>query len=192
MIHYSAICESGASIGSGTKVWHFCHVVAGARVGRDCVIGQGCFVSGSARIGNGVRLQNHVSVYDGVELEDFVFCGPSVVFTNVRVPRSEISRKAAFEATVVERGASIGANATVRCGVRIGRYAMIGAGSVVTRDVPAFALVVGNPARRIGWVGRSGSRLGFDEHGRATCRETGARYLLSGDRVTELDETEAG
>jgi UDP-2-acetamido-3-amino-2,3-dideoxy-glucuronate N-acetyltransferase len=186
VIHYSAICESGAEIGSGTKVWHFCHVVAGARIGANCVVGQGCFVASSARIGNGVRLQNHVSVYDGVELGDYVFCGPSVVFTNVRVPRSEISRREQFERTVVERGASLGANATIRCGVRIGRYAMVGAGAVVTHDVPAFALVVGNPAAAIGWVGRGGSRLAFDASGLATCRETGLVYRLNADHVEEL------
>jgi UDP-2-acetamido-3-amino-2,3-dideoxy-glucuronate N-acetyltransferase len=186
MIHYSAICESGAEVGQGTKIWHFCHVVAGARIGEACVVGQGCFIAATARIGNGVRLQNHVSVYDGVELEDYVFCGPSVVFTNVRIPRSEISRKAQFERTVVERGASIGANATIRCGVRIGRYAMIGAGAVVTRDVPAFALVVGTPAACVGWVGRGGSRLEFDRGGQATCTETGFAYRLLGDHVQEL------
>lgn len=186
MIHYTAICETGARVGRGTKIWHFCHVLAGAVIGEDCVIGQGCFIAASACVGNGVRLQNHVSVYDGVELHDFVFCGPSVVFTNVRIPRSEISRKAEFERTVVERGASLGANTTVRCGIRIGRYAMIGAGSVVTKDVPPFALVVGNPAHCIGWVGRGGSRLEFDENGAARCRETGYEYRLIDECVEEL------
>lgn len=160
--------------------------MAGAHIGERCVVGQGCFIAATARIGNGVRLQNHVSVFDGVELEDFVFCGPSVVFTNVRVPRSEISRREHFERTVVERGASIGANATIRCGVRIGRYAMIGAGSVVTRDVPAFALVVGNPAKPIGWVGRGGERLEFDDLGASVCAVTGLRYCLSEGHVSEL------
>lgn len=186
MIHYTAICEAGARVGSGTKVWHFCHIVSGAQIGDGCVVGQGCYIAATARLGQGVRLQNHVSVYDGVELDDFVFCGPSVVFTNVRIPRSEIPRRDQFERTVVERGASIGANATVRCGVRIGRYAMIGAGAVVTRDVPAFALVVGNPAACIDWVGRGGTRLGFDADGFATCPETGFRYQLREGYVAEL------
>lgn len=186
MIHYSAICEAGARVGQGTKIWHFCHVVSGARVGDSCVVGQGCFIAGSAVIGNGVRLQNHVSVYDGVVLEDFVFCGPGVVFTNVRIPRSEISRREHYERTFVERGASIGANATIRCGVRIGRYAMVGAGSVVTHDVPAFALVVGNPAKPTGWVGRGGERLAFDESGRARCSETGYDYEFSAGKLEEL------
>lgn len=186
MIHYTAICEAGATIGAGTKIWHFCHVVAGARIGEHCSVGQGCFIAATARLGNGVRLQNHVSVYDGVELDDFVFCGPSVVFTNVRTPRVELPRREQFERTVVERGASIGANSTIRCGVRVGRYAMIGAGAVVTRDVPAFALVVGNPAAVIGWVGRGGTRLHFDAAGAASCAETGFRYRFAAGRVEEL------
>lgn len=183
MIHVSAFCE-GAHIGAGTKVWHFCHLMPGAKVGDDCVIGQGCFIAAGARVGNGVRLQNNVSVYDGVELEDYVFCGPSVVFTNVRTPRSEISRKHDYERTVVERGVSIGANATIRCGIRIGRYAMIGAGAVVVHDVPAFSLVVGNPSTSIGWVGRGGNRLTLLDN-RATCPETGYRYELSSGVLVE-------
>jgi UDP-2-acetamido-3-amino-2,3-dideoxy-glucuronate N-acetyltransferase len=186
MIHPSAICEAGSQIGPGTKVWHFCHVMTGATIGRECVLGQGCFVAGSARLGNGVRLQNHVSVFDGVCLEDFVFCGPGVTFTNVRTPRSEFPRRDKFEATLVKRGASIGANSTVRCGIEIGDYAMIGAGSVVVRDVPAFALMVGNPAKQIGWVGRGGQRLNFDALGRAKCPDSGRSYLLERGLLVEL------
>lgn len=187
MIHPSATCESGAILGEGTKVWHFCHVMSGARLGAGCVIGQGCFIASGAKLGDGVRLQNNVSVYDGVTLEDFVFCGPSVVFTNVRTPRAEISRKHCYEPTRVERGASLGANSTIRCGVTIGRYAMVGAGSVVVTDVAPFSLVVGNPAVAVGWVGRGGSRLTFDQEGQAVCIETGYRYQLRDGRVTEYD-----
>ncbi len=186
MIHPTALCEPGALLGAGTKVWHFCHIMAGAVLGDACMIGQGCFLAGSAKLGNGVRLQNNVSVYDGVILGDYVFCGPSVVFTNVRTPRSEFPRKNAYEPTIVERGASLGANSTIRCGVRIGRYAMIGAGAVVVSDVPAFGLVVGNPARRVGWVGRGGARLTFDKGGAAVCPETRYRYHLSAEGVEEV------
>ncbi len=186
MIHPSAVCEPGAVVGEGTKIWHFCHVMAGATIGSDCVLGQGCFVASTATLGSGVRLQNNVSVFDGVVLQDYVFCGPSVVFTNVRAPRAEISRRGNYEATVVERGASLGANSTIRCGVRIGRYAMVGAGTVVVKDVPAFALVVGNPAVQVGWVGRGGRRLGFDADGHARCEETQRDYRLVNGRVEEV------
>ena len=188
MIHYTSICESGARIGVATKVWHFCHIVAGAEVGPKCVIGQGCFIAGRAKLGTGVRLQNNVSVYDAVQLGDYVFCGPSVVFTNVRTPRAEYPRREHFEATTVERGASLGANSTIRCGVRIGRYALVGAGAVVTQDVPAFAMVQGNPCKQVGWVGRGGTRLRFDEEGTATCPSSGFRYLLRGEVVEEVND----
>lgn len=187
MIHPSAICEAGSSIGQGTKVWHFCHVMKGATVGANCVLGQGCFLAATARLGNGVRLQNHVSVFDGVVLEDFVFCGPGVVFTNVRTPRSEFPRRDAYETTWVKRGASLGANATIRCGVVIGQYALIGAGAVVVRDVPAFALMAGNTAKQIGWVGRGGQRLQFDAANRARCPDSGYSYVLEADRLVELE-----
>lgn len=186
MIHPSAICEPGAVIGEGTKIWHFCHVMAGATIGRNCVLGQGCFVASTAKVGSGVRLQNNVSVFDGVVLQDYVFCGPSVVFTNVRVPRAEISRRGSYETTVVERGASLGANSTIRCGVHIGRYAMVGAGTVVVKDVPPFALIVGNPGVQVGWVGRAGQRLQFDVHGHAHCAETEHEYRLVHGRVEEV------
>lgn len=188
MIHPSAVCEPGSKIGEGSKVWHFCHVMAGAQIGRGCVLGQGCFVSGRAKVGDGVRLQNHVSVFDGVVLEDFVFCGPGVTFTNVRTPRAEFPRRDKFERTVIKRGASLGANATVRCGVVVGEYALVGAGSVVVRDVPAFALVAGNPARQLGWVGRGGTKLSFDQRRRAHCPDSGRAYELRGQSLVELEE----
>jgi UDP-2-acetamido-3-amino-2,3-dideoxy-glucuronate N-acetyltransferase len=157
-VHDSAVVDHGASIGAGTKVWHFVHVMPGARIGERSVIGQGCFI-GNVRIGDHVHIQNNVSVYDGVTLEDHVFAGPSCVFTNVINPRSEVSRKHEYRPTLVKRGASIGANATIVCGVTIGEYAFVGAGAVVRTDVPPYALVVGVPARRIGWMCACGERL---------------------------------
>ncbi|HJZ85252.1 MAG TPA: acyltransferase [Polyangia bacterium] len=156
--HPTAAVDSGAQIGDGTRIWHFCHVSAGARIGRDCVLGQNVYV-GNVRVGDRVKIQNNVSVYDGVELEDGVFCGPSCVFTNVWNPRAEIGRKQEFRATRVRRGATIGANATILCGLTIGEYAMVGAGAVVTRDVPPYALVVGTPARPVGWMCACGGKL---------------------------------
>ncbi|MFU8803159.1 MAG: acyltransferase [Bradymonadaceae bacterium] len=158
-VHDTAIIDEGARIGEGTKVWHWVHVCAGAQIGNDCVLGQNVFVAGTVRIGDGVKIQNNVSVYDGVIVEDDVFLGPSMVFTNVVNPRAFVSKKDEFKATLVRRGATIGANATILCGVEIGEYAFVGAGSVVIRDVPSHGLVVGNPARRIGWVCRCGERL---------------------------------
>ena len=158
-IHPTAVVDDGALIGEGTKVWHFCHVSAGARIGRDCSLGQNVYVAPTAVIGDGVRIQNNVSIYDGVELEDGVFVGPSAVFTNVTRPRSEHPRKALYEKTHVGHGATIGANATIVCGNSLGRYAFIGAGAVVTHDVPPHALMVGNPARRLGWACACGEHL---------------------------------
>jgi UDP-2-acetamido-3-amino-2,3-dideoxy-glucuronate N-acetyltransferase len=173
-----AVVDAGAVIGPRTKVWHFCHVMAGAKIGADCSFGQGCFVAGRARVGDRVRVQNNVSVYDGVELEDEVFVGPSAVFTNVTNPRAAISRRGEFRKTLVSRGATIGANATVVAGVTLGEHAFVAAGAVVTRDVPAFALVAGVPAKQIGWMSRHGERLELDTEGRAACRATGERYRL--------------
>jgi len=166
--------DDGAIIGAGTKVWHFCHVMKGARIGRDCVLGQNVFVAATAVLGDNVKVQNNVSIYAGVELGDDVFVGPSAVFTNVSTPRSAVSRKHAFERTVVGRGATIGANATIVCGNELGAHCFVGAGSVVTRDVPAFALVLGSPARKVGWMCACGARLRKS----MTCEECGARYEL--------------
>lgn len=185
-IHPSAIVDPGAELGEGTRVWHFVHVCGGARIGRDCSLGQGVYVGDAVRIGDRVKIQNNVSVYDSVTLEDDVFCGPSAVFTNVHNPRAAVPRKAEYRPTLVRQGASLGANCTVVCGVTIGRHAFVGAGAVVTRDVPDFALVAGVPARRIGWISRHGERLVFDARGQATCPATGERYRLR-DEVCAID-----
>ena len=171
-IHPSAVVDAGVVIGESTRVWHFCHLMTGAQIGVHCVLGQNVMIGPGVVVGNGVKIQNNVSVYTGVTLEDDVFCGPSVVFTNVLTPRAFIERKDEFSPTLVGRGTTIGANATVLCGVTIGTYAMVGAGAVVTRDVPDHALVLGNPARRVGWIGRTGIRL---DDG-LVCPQTGERY----------------
>jgi UDP-2-acetamido-3-amino-2,3-dideoxy-glucuronate N-acetyltransferase len=179
-IHPSAIVDPGASIGEGSRVWHFVHVCGGAVIGRDCSLGQNVFVGNRVRIGDNVKIQNNVSVYDNVTLEDDVFCGPSMVFTNVYNPRSAVSRKSEYRDTVVRRGATLGANCTIVCGVEIGEYAFVGAGAVVNRDVPPFALMLGVPARQAGWMSRYGERLPLplEGEGDATCPHTGDRYLL--------------
>lgn len=173
-IHPTAVVDDGATIGAGSKIWHFAHVLGGSRLGEGVIVGQNCVLGPDVAIGSRVKIQNNVSVYKGVTLEDGVFCGPSCVFTNVINPRAEIERKSEFRPTLVRRGATIGANATILCGNTIGRYAMIGAGAVVTRDVPDFALAVGVPARPVGWVSRAGHRLGPD----LVCPATGERYRL--------------
>ncbi len=180
MIHPSAIVDEGAQLGAGTHVWHFAHVCAGARIGDGCSLGQGVFVANDVHIGHNVKVQNNVSVYDAVTLEDDVFCGPSMVFTNVHNPRSAVPRKHEYRRTLVKRGATLGANCTIVCGSTIGAYAFVGAGAVVSRDVADFALVVGVPARCIGWVSRHGERLTFaDElNSEAVCPATGERYVL--------------
>jgi UDP-2-acetamido-3-amino-2,3-dideoxy-glucuronate N-acetyltransferase len=179
-IHASAVVDEGAQLGDGTHVWHFAHVCAGARVGERCSLGQGVFVGNDVRIGNNVKVQNHVSVYDAVTLEDDVFCGPSMVFTNVHNPRSAVVRKNEYRPTLVKRGATLGANCTVVCGTTVGEYAFVGAGAVVSRDVPAYALMVGVPARRIGWMSRHGERLALPAtgSGEAACPATGELYRL--------------
>ncbi len=171
-VHPSAIIDSDVQIGEGSKIWHFAHVLPGSRIGARCVLGQNTMVGPNVSLGDGCKLQNNVALYSGVTLEDDVFCGPSCVFTNVLTPRAFVERKNEFGPTLVKRGATIGANATIVCGHTIGAYAMIGAGAVVTKDVPDYALVVGNPARRIGWVSRTGERLGPD----LVCPRTGERY----------------
>lgn len=184
--HETAVIDPGCEIGEGTHVWHFSHLMGGCRVGRRCNIGQNVVVSPGVSLGDGVKVQNNVSIYTGVTCEDDVFLGPSCVFTNVINPRSAIPRKTEYRPTHVGKGASIGANATIVCGHSIGKYAMVGAGAVVTRDVPDYALVVGNPARQVGWVSEYGHRLCFDDAGFATCPESGQRYRLEGGRVTEV------
>ena len=187
VIHPSAIVDEGARIGEGTKVWHFVHVSSGARIGANCVLGQNVFVANDVVIGDNVRIQNNVSVYDAVTLEDDVFCGPSMVFTNVHNPRSTVSRKSDYRRTLVRRGATIGANATIVCGHTLGEYAFVGAGAVVTHDVPAYALVAGVPARRIGWMCRCGERLP-DAPGEATCARCGTRYRIEGETCAPLEK----
>lgn len=177
LVHESAYVDDGAVIGAGTRIWHFCHVLGGAVIGEGSSLGQNVVVMNGTRIGNNVRIQNNVSIYEGVTLEDDVFCGPSMVFTNVINPRSHVSRKHEYVATLVRRGASIGANATIICGSTLGEYCFIGAGAVVSRDVPAYALMVGVPARQIGWMCQCGVRL---EHGDApTCGACGSTYTLA-------------
>lgn len=182
-IHESAIVDEGAQIGQGTKVWHFCHIMSGAIIGEKCSIGQNCFVANGVVIGSNVKVQNNVSIYEGVIAADNVFIGPSVVFTNVINPRSAIVRKDQYRQTRIDKGASIGANATIVCGNSIGSYAMIGAGTVVTKDVPSFALVYGNPAQIQGWVSEAGHKLVFSEQGLATCPETRTKYRLFDNKV---------
>lgn len=177
-VHPSAIIDEGAQIGQGSRIWHWAHVCGQAKIGENCSLGQNVFVGNKVSIGNNVKIQNNVSVYDNVTLEDDVFCGPSMVFTNVYNPRSAITRKDEYRNTLVKQGATLGANCTIVCGVTIGKYAFIGAGAVVNRDVPNYALMVGVPAKQIGWMSRYGEQLVFDEDGRAVCRQTGELYVF--------------
>ena len=188
-IHPSAIIDAGAQLGVGCRVWHFVHISAGARIGARCSFGQNVFVGNDVVIGDNVKIQNNVSVYDAVTLEDDVFCGPSMVFTNVYNPRSAVTRKDEYRRTLVRHGATLGANCTIVCGTTIGRHAFVGAGAVVQRDVPDFALVVGVPARQIGWMSRFGERLALPLEGsaEATCPHTGERYRLEGRGVRLVD-----
>jgi UDP-2-acetamido-3-amino-2,3-dideoxy-glucuronate N-acetyltransferase len=190
--HPTAVIDQPCTIGAGTKIWHFAHVMEGARVGKECILGQNVLVASGVIVGDNVKLQKNVALYTGVELEDYVFCGPSCVFTNVSNPRSEIVRRGMYEKTLVRTGASIGANATIVCGVTIGRYAFIGAGAVVREDVPDYALVLGVPARPQGWVSRHGhTLLNPDPQGILTCPESHLRYQEVSDgvlRCLDLDE----
>lgn len=187
-IHPSSIVDEGVTIGGGTKIWHFCHIMSGAYIGEECSIGQNVVISPDVRLGDRCRVQNNVSLYTGVICEEEVFLGPSCVFTNVVNPRAAVSRKHEFRTTLVKRGATIGANATIVCGRTIGRYAFVGAGSVVTHDIPDYALVVGNPARQIGWMSEVGERLYFDASGFARCPSSKQQYRLLNGCVSRLDE----
>lgn len=186
-IHPTAVIDEGCTIGAGVRVWHFCHLMTGCRIGDHSVLGQNVFVASGVELGRNVHVQNNVSLYEGVVCEDDVFLGPSMVFTNIKNPRSAISRKGSFQTTLVRKGATIGANATVVCGVQIGAYALVGAGAVVTKSVAPFALVTGNPARQTGWVSEAGHTLRFDEEGKAACPETGGRYELRAGQVVKLE-----
>jgi UDP-2-acetamido-3-amino-2,3-dideoxy-glucuronate N-acetyltransferase len=182
-IHPTAVIDEGAQIGEGTRIWHFCHLMPSARVGQRCILGQNVYIDNNVSIGNGVKIQNNVSVYNGVLVEDDVFIGPSVVFTNVINPRSFIERKTEFKKTLIRKGASIGANSTLLCGIEVGVYAMIGAGAMVVRDVLPYALMAGNPARQLGWVSEAGMTLEINAENRATCPQTEKNYILAQGRL---------
>jgi UDP-2-acetamido-3-amino-2,3-dideoxy-glucuronate N-acetyltransferase len=185
--HETAIVDEGCEIGEGTKIWHFSHLMTGCKLGRNCNLGQNVVVSPEVVLGNNVKVQNNVSIYTGVVCEDDVFLGPSMVFTNVMNPRSAVNRRGQYTKTTVKHGASIGANATIVCGHDIGKFAFIGAGAVVTKEVNDYALVVGNPARQVGWMSEYGHRLAFDAAGKATCPESGELYLLQGGKVIKFE-----
>ena len=187
-IHESAYVDEGVEIGKGSSIWHFCHLQTGARLGERCTLGQNVYVGENVPIGNNVKIQNNVSVYTGCEIEDDVFLGPSCVLTNVTNPRSQVNRKSVYERTLLKRGTTIGANATIICGVILGSYSFIAAGSVVTKDVPDYALMVGNPAKQKGWMSRHGHKLQHpDSNGVMECPESGLRYQLSEEQLTCLD-----
>ena len=183
-VHASSYVDQPCKIGKGTKIWHFCHIMAGSEIGERCNFGQNVLVSTGVKLGNNVKVQNNVSLYTGVICEDDVFLGPSVVLTNVINPRSAVSRKNEYKTTLIKKGASIGANATIVCGNTIGEYAFIGAGAVVTKDVPAYALIVGNPGRQTGWMSEYGQKLQFDAAGNAVCSESGIIYQLNNNKVS--------
>ena len=187
-IHETAIVDTGAEVGDGTRIWHWVHICGGARIGRNCSLGQSVFVGDSAVIGDNVKIQNNVSVYDNVTLEDSVFCGPSAVFTNVYNPRSEINRKSEYRDTLVKKGATLGANCTIVCGVTVGAYAFIGAGAVVVKDIPDYALMLGVPAKQSGWMSEFGERMDLPLEGEAEyrCPHTGDCYRLNSGRVTKI------
>lgn len=189
-VHESSYVDENVEIGDGSKIWHFSHIQSGARIGKNCVLGQNVNVGNNVVIGNYVKIQNNVSVYEGVALEDYVFCGPSMVFTNIVDPRSKYPQVGSkyYIKTLVKEGASIGANSTILCGITIGKYAFIGAGAVVTKDVPDYALVVGNPAKIIGWMSEAGQRLNFDKDGNAVCSKSNRRYKLLNNVVNDITE----
>jgi UDP-2-acetamido-3-amino-2,3-dideoxy-glucuronate N-acetyltransferase len=186
-VHKTAVVDEGATIGEGTKVWHFCHLLPKCKIGPDCVIGQNCVIFDHVELGKNVHVQNNVSIYTGVICEDDVFLGPSMVFTNISNPRSEVNRSEQYEETRVKKGASIGANATIVSGNTLGRYSFVGAGAVVTKPVPDYALVVGNPARHIGWMSEHGYRLHFDDNNEAECPGSGDKYKLQDGEVVKID-----
>jgi len=186
IVHESAIVDEGCEIGEGTRIWHFSHLMAGSRIGKDCNIGQNVVISPEVVIGNNVKVQNNVSIFTGVTCDDDVFLGPSMVFTNVINPRSAVVRRHQYLKTHVGKGATIGANATIVCGHNIGEYAFIGAGAVVTKEIPPYALYVGNPARQTGWMSEYGHKLNFDSHGIAECPESKEKYQLKGQRITKI------
>lgn len=190
-VHPTAVIDEGAIIGEGTKIWHFSHVMTGCVIGAGCNLGQNVVVSPKVVLGDNVRVQNNVSIYEGVVCEDDVFLGPSMVFTNVINPRSAVSRKHEYMQTLVKKGASIGANATIVCGNTIGKFAFIGAGAVVTKDVPDYALVIGNPAKQTGWMSEYGHKLKFDENSLALCKESGEKYKIENHTVIKIIDSEA-
>ena len=184
-IHHSAIVDKNVKIGENSKIWHFCHVQTKVTIGNNCSLGQNVFVGKNVKIGNSVKIQNNVSIFEGVELEDYVFCGPSMVFTNVKIPRSEFPKKnSEYLKTLVRKSASIGANATILSGLVIGKYSLIGAGAVVLDDVPSFSVIVGNPGKIIGWVDKKGNRLTFDDHGKSKCK----KYYFDGKKTIVLEK----
>lgn len=189
-VHESSCIDEDVQIGKGSKIWHFSHLQPGARIGEGCILGQNVNVGSNVVIGNYCKIQNNVSIYEGVELQNYVFCGPSMVFTNIRLPRSEFPQKGSiyYEKTLVKKSASIGANATIICGVTIGEYALIGSGTVVTKDVPDYALVIGNPGVLVGWVNRYGDKLFFDDNGFSICPKSNLKYQLLNNKVNILDE----
>ena len=184
-VHESSFIDEGVQIGKGTRIWHFSHIQSGARIGAECILGQNVNVGNNVKVGNYCKIQNNVSIYEGVELQDYVFCGPSMIFTNIRLPRSEFPQQGNkyYEKTLVKKSASIGANATIVCGITIGEYALIGSGSVVTKDVPALALVIGNPGKITGWVSKIGERLVFNDRDIAICNKNGEKYQLINNHV---------
>tara|TARA_B100000700_G_scaffold170034_1_gene187751 strand:+ start:938 stop:1522 length:585 start_codon:yes stop_codon:yes gene_type:complete len=188
-VHKSSFIDEDVKIGKGTKIWHFSHIQSGAIIGEECTLGQNVNVSNNVIVGNFCKIQNNVSLYEGVELEDYVFCGPSMVFTNIRLPRSEYPQKGSlhYEKTLVKKSASIGANSTIICGTTIGEYSLIGSGSMVTKNVPAFSLVFGNPAKVIGWVSKTGERLIFDETGIARCKKSDEIYQKINNLVSIVE-----